>query len=174
MRVKTLAMTLSIIAIAIVAAVAMSKLLLETSDNLPYEAPDFLLTDLQGNVFRLSDFRGRVVVIDFMATWCGPCRLQIPHLQDVRNRYGDLVVIISISIDPIHDSEEVLREFLKAYPHANWIWARDTANLRQVYGITAIPTLIIVDQSGYVKFKHVGLTPSSTLISEIDGLLKRG
>lgn len=138
------------------------------------KATDFLLVDLQGRAFRLSDFRGRIVIIDFMATWCGPCRLQIPHLQEVRERYGDLVTIISISVDPVHDSNEVLKEYLKEYPHADWIWARDTINLKQIYGVVAIPTLVVIDQEGYVRFKHVGLTPSSTIIQEIDEILRRG
>lgn len=91
----------------------------------------------------------------------------------MREKCKDLVVIVSISVDPIYDSEERLREFLKEYPYAEWIWARDTINLRQTHGITAIPTLIVIDQGGYVRFKHVGLTSSSTLVKEIDEILGR-
>lgn len=160
--------------VIVVVAVSIGWFLLKENGSSFSETHDFLLVDIQGKAFRLSDFRGKIVILDFMATWCGPCRNQIPHLQEVREKCKDLVVIISISIDPLHDSEERLREFLRGYPYADWIWARDTINLRQTYGITAIPTLIIIDQNGYVRFKHVGLTPSSILIEEIDRILKRG
>ncbi|MEM4700083.1 MAG: TlpA disulfide reductase family protein [Candidatus Nezhaarchaeales archaeon] len=174
MRVSVWTIALLAIAIAAVAIAVASWLQLSAPKQPPAEAADFLLIDLQGRAFRLSDFRGRVVVLDFMATWCGPCRLQVPHLQEVRERYGDSVVVISISVDPVRDSEEVLRQFLEGYPRADWIWARDTINLKLTYGVVAIPTIIIVDQSGYVRFRHVGLTPSSTLIREIGEVLGRG
>jgi thiol-disulfide isomerase/thioredoxin len=73
-------------------------------------APDFSLTDLKEDTFRLSDFRGKVVVLDFMATWCGPCRLQMPHFNVVRERYDREIVLISIDVDP-RESTEVLRSF---------------------------------------------------------------
>jgi cytochrome oxidase Cu insertion factor (SCO1/SenC/PrrC family) len=137
-------------------------------------APDFSLVDLNGKTFRLSDFRGRVVVIDFMATWCGPCRLEMSHLKVVWEKYGNVIVLISISVDPIYDSEERLRDFVRDFPYATWIWAKDTANLVRVYQVTAIPTTIIIDQDGYIRFRYTGLIDSSTLIQEIDKLLRRG
>jgi thiol-disulfide isomerase/thioredoxin len=133
-------------------------------------APDFSLTDLGGNAFRLSDFRGKVVVIDFMATWCGPCRMQMPHLKVVWEKYGGEIVLMSIDIDP-RESEEVLGAFAKEFPYATWIWARDTANLGQVYEVSAIPKTVIIDQDGYIRFTHTGVTDASTLIQEIEQLL---
>jgi len=139
-------------------------------------APDFLLTDLEGKAFRLSDFRGKVVVIDFMATWCGPCRQQIPHLKAAweKEDYMGSVVLISIDVD-VAEPEEALRSYRQGYPYATWIWAKDTAEQRvaQSYRVVAIPTIVIIDQEGYVRFRHVGLTDASTLIQEIDQLLGR-
>jgi len=80
-------------------------------------APDFSLTDIDGNVFRLSDFSGKVVLIDFMNTGCGSCRDQIPHFKVIHEEYGDEVVIMSIAIDP-HESEELLRSFIEQFPYA--------------------------------------------------------
>jgi len=139
-------------------------------------APDFALTDLDGNSFRLSDFRGKVVIIDFMATWCGPCKQQMPHLRAVweREEYKGRVVIISIDID-LREPEEALRSYRQGYPYATWIWAKDTAEQRVAvaYGVRAIPTIVVIDQGGYVRFVHVGLTDSSTLTREVDELLGR-
>ncbi|MCX8205392.1 MAG: TlpA family protein disulfide reductase [Candidatus Nezhaarchaeota archaeon] len=137
-------------------------------------APDFSLVDLDGNPFSLSGFRGRVVVLDFMATWCGPCRAQIPYLNEVKEKYGGSVVIVSISIDSLHDSEEVLRRFLKEHPYATWVWARDTAGVGRTYGVAAIPTLFIIDREGYVRFRHVGLTPQFILVREVEEVLRGG
>jgi len=139
-------------------------------------APDFTLTDLDGNAICLGDFRGKVILIDFMATWCGPCRQQMPHLKAVweKEEYKGKVVIISIDVDPRVPVED-LESYRQGYPYATWIWAKDTAEqgVAASYGVRAIPTIVIIDQEGYVMFVHVGVTDASTLIREIDSLLGR-
>ena len=111
-----------------------------------------------------------MVVIDFMATWCGPCRMEMLHLNVVWEEYGGKIVLMSIDIDP-RESEEVLSAFAKEFPYATWIWARDTANLGRVYEVSAVPKMVIIDQDGYIRFTHTGVTDVSTLIQEIDQLL---
>ena len=135
-------------------------------------ATDFSLVDMEGNSFRLSDFRGKVVVLDFMATWCGGCRAEIPHLGDIweKEDYRDRIVLVSIDIDP-GESPETLRSFAQEFEYATWIWARDTANLAQAYEVLYIPKTLIIDTDGYIRFSHDGLTVSSVLIREIDQLL---
>jgi len=133
-------------------------------------ATDFSLIDLDGNPFKLSDYKGNVIVIDFMATWCGPCRMEMPHYGTIWENYDQLIVIMSIDIDPT-ESEQTLRDFSNNYPYATWIWARDTSNLLQSYQITAIPTTVIIDQDGYIRFTHVGVESATTFIQEIDQLL---
>ena len=85
-------------------------------------ATDFSLVDMEGNSFRLSDFRGKVVVLDFMATWCGGCRAEIPHLGDIweKEDYRDRIVLVSIDIDP-GESPETLRSFAQEFEYATWI-----------------------------------------------------
>ncbi len=133
-------------------------------------ASDFLLTDLDGKTFTLNDFRGQVVMIDFMATWCGPCRMQMPYNKIVWEEFGDELILISIDVD-VMESEETLKIFAQEYPYATWIWARDTANLSQIYKVASIPTTVIIDQEGYIRFTHVGVTGSSILIQEIEELM---
>ncbi len=135
-------------------------------------ASDFSLTNLDGNNFKLSDYLGKVVVIDFMATWCGPCRLEMPHYGTIWEKYGDGIALMSIDIDP-RESEETLRGFAQEFPYATWIWARDTANLGEKYQVVGIPKTVIIDQYGYIRFEHTGVTPASTFIIEIDELLNR-
>lgn len=134
------------------------------------KAPDFQLMDLNGKVFKLSDFRGKVVILDFMATWCSPCKQQIPYLIEVWQKYKNDVVIISISIDPNRDSEEILKDFVNRFPNATWIWARDTANVSISYKVSAIPKIVIIDKDGNVRFEHLGTTSSLVIIQEIERL----
>lgn len=135
-------------------------------------APDFSLVDVEENGFRLIDFRGKVVVLDFMATLCLECRDEMPHLGDIweKEDYRDRVVLVSIDIDPT-ESAETLRSFAQDFPYATWIWARDTANLAQAYKVVKVPKIVIIDTDGFIRFTHDGLTGASVLISEIDQLL---
>lgn len=133
-------------------------------------APDFSLTDLSGNVSWLSDFRGKVVVIGFKATWCGACRSQMPYYGTLWEEYPDEIVLMSIIIDP-KESEETVSAFAQEFPYATWIWVRDQANLAQAYMVSLIPKTVIIDQDGYIRFTHTGVTSSSTFIQEIYQLL---
>jgi len=157
----------SLIFLVIVVSVAGIWYLLQSGGNL---APDFSLIDLEEDTFRLSEFRGRVVVLDFMATWCGPCRLQMAHFRPVWEKYGSRIVLISIDVDP-RESVEVLRAFAEQFPYATWIWARDTANLAEAYQVTAIPKTVIIDRNGYIRFTHTGVTEAATLMQEIGQLM---
>ena len=129
---------------------------------------DFSIPDLDGNTVTLSDFRGEVVVLDFMATWCGPCRASMRDLVSVHNEAGDRFVLISISVDPNFDTAPVLRGWAEEYG-ATWIHARDLADPRvtQQFGVSEIPTLIILDKEGGIRFRHVGLVSAQKLKTEI-------
>lgn len=174
-RVKRKKVLLALFVLCVV-AVAAVFLFLRTENQSGVEtmflASDFSLTDINGNVFSLSDFRGKVVIVDFMATWCNPCRQQIPQLRVVweKQEYKDKVVILSIDVDP-SESDDALEAFMQNYGYASWIWARDTAHLQVVYHVTTIPKTAVVDRDGYVRFTHVGVASASSLIEEVDRLL---
>lgn len=133
-------------------------------------APDFTLTDIDGNTFSLNDFRGMIVLLDFFATWCGPCRGEMPHLKAVQDEFRKELVVISISVDPDYDSVERLKQFRQDY-NISWILARDTTNVHSLYNVSAIPTLYIVDQDGYIRFYQIGLTEEHVLAIEVGKLL---
>jgi thiol-disulfide isomerase/thioredoxin len=132
---------------------------------------DFKLVDLEGNSFNLSDYRGKIVILDFMAVWCDPCRTQISNLGEIWKKYENEIIIISIDVDP-YETPEKLKEFSSQFPYATWLWAKDTANLGYEYKITAIPTMIVVDQDGNIQKRYVGITSSSSLSKEIEHLLE--
>jgi cytochrome oxidase Cu insertion factor (SCO1/SenC/PrrC family) len=133
---------------------------------------DFSLVDVDGETFHMSDFRGKVVLLDFMATWCGPCQASMSSLQELQDEFGDYLVIISISVDPSYDTKQRLRSWMNSW-EANWIHARDLADppISQLFEVTGIPTYFLVDKHGDIRYRHVGLTSETTLKEEISELM---
>lgn len=134
------------------------------------QAPDFELTDIDGQKFQLSDFKGKVVVIDLMATWCGPCITEMGHLRDIYSEYSsEDLVIISIDVD---DTETIaqLSDFRSTYGD-DWTFAANGGSVGQTYQATGIPKIYIIDQEGLIAFSHTGVTSSSDLSSVINRLL---
>jgi len=132
-------------------------------------APDFTLTDVDGKNFRLSDQQGKVVVLEFMRTTCPACVAESPRLRDLRSQFGSNVVMVMVSIDPVGDTDNVLR----GYRNQNvmgWIAMGDKAQVFQRYAVDATPTIFIIDKNGYIKYQHVGVTETSTLVGEVDSL----
>ena len=118
-------------------------------------APDFTITDLEGNSLTLSDFKGKVIILNFWATWCPPCRMEIPDFIELYENYKDEgLLIIGISLDG-GDSRKVKQfsEKLKInYP----IGLGDVNVTRDYGGIRAIPTTFIIDREGNIREKYVG------------------
>ncbi|MCJ7760697.1 TlpA family protein disulfide reductase [Candidatus Bathyarchaeota archaeon] len=130
----------------------------------------FSLTDLNGNTLLSTDLRGKVVVLDFMATWCGPCKTQMSSLKTIWEKYGNNIHMISTDVDP-SESVNTIKAYMQQFTYATWKWTRDTANLANTYEVAAIPTIVIMDPNGYTRFTHIGVTDSTTLIREIDSLM---
>jgi peroxiredoxin len=134
-------------------------------------AQDFELVDINGESVRLSDHLGKVVLLDFFATWCGPCIMEIEHLQALYRDYSsEQLVILSISVDLESDSLSKLQLFAEQN-QMQWTVARDTDNVGYRYGVSPIPHLVVVDTEGYERYSHIGVTAESTLRSEIDALI---
>ncbi len=152
-----------------VAIISISLFLLIIPSIIHAQAPDFTLTDIDGNTFSLSDFRCKVVILEFFGTFCWRCVIEIPHLIDVRNEFGENLVMISLSWT---DTDGDLRDF-RAEHDISWIVARDTKNVHdyEEYNVTAVPTLYIIDQGGFRRYRHVSVVEASVLIEEVNGLL---
>lgn len=132
-------------------------------------APDFSLTDLSGAKLSLSAYRGKVVLLDFWATWCGPCKTDIPHFMEMQSRYGDRgLQVIGISMD---DEEKLVREFQQQF-HMNYPVAMGNADLASLYGgILGLPITFVIDRQGRITARHIGETEASVFEAEIRKLL---
>jgi peroxiredoxin len=118
-------------------------------------APDFLLQDVAGHPVSLKSYRGqKVVLMDFWATWCGPCRMAMPGLQDLADKFKDgSLEILSVNQGEAADQVRSFVEKKKYTFHA--ILDSDQAVAGQ-YGVRAIPTLVLVDKKGVVQWLSVG------------------
>jgi cytochrome c-type biogenesis protein len=129
------------------------------------EAHQFSLTSLEGTRFNLSDFRGTVVVLDFMATWCPVCNDEMKELAQLRQARPE-VVIITISVDPTED-EAKLRAFQERYT-ADWLFARDTDRVWEKYHEFYLPTIVVIDPQGYISFEKAAQVSTADLIAEVE------
>jgi thiol-disulfide isomerase/thioredoxin len=132
-------------------------------------APEFTLTDIDGSAFSLSDFRGKVVMIEFFSTTCGYCINEIPHLKAVHSEFGEGELAM-ISISKSYNNNTQLINFRNEY-EIPWIIAKDTANVFQTYNVSSIPTLYLIDHEGVTAYHHQGVVEASTLIAKVNELL---
>ncbi|UCE74917.1 MAG: TlpA family protein disulfide reductase [Methanomassiliicoccales archaeon] len=143
----------------------------EEEEELPDlgSAPGFTLTSIDNDTFSLSDFEGQVVILDFMATWCGPCKTEMEYLKDVYDNYDESdVQIISIDIDET-ETNDMLRDFKDDYGD-NWLYAIDTyGDVEKDYldPSDGIPYEYIIDQNGDIRYKHEGKHDSYEDIASI-------
>ena len=129
------------------------------------KAYEFTLVDTEGREFSLSDFRGKYVLLDFFAIWCGPCKMEIEHLKDLKDQLGDEVVIISIDVDP-EETEQQIKDYQKVNG-MDWIVAKDTEFLSMPYRVTGLPTLVLIDPSGNIINTYVGVTDETLIMRQI-------
>ncbi len=137
------------------------------------QAPDFTLSDINGGKVTLADFRGKVVVVEFWATWCPPCRESVPEMKSLYEKFkGKDFELLGISLDQggsaLSDVTSFAREQGIGYPVL-----MDDDKTSAAFGVTNIPAVFVVDKQGKIARKYVGLMPglSESLSKEIEGLL---
>lgn len=138
----------------------------------PLPAPDFSLPARDGGSLRLSDLRGQVVMINFWATWCGPCRQEMPLLQQIHARYEPLgFVMLGVNVEP---DSAVAQQWLQGVPVTFPILFDQQNAVSAQYGIQGMPSSVLIDREGRVRHVHRGYKPGdeATYTDLIRGLVK--
>ena len=131
-------------------------------------APGFTLLDMTGRSVSLADFKGKVVILDFWATWCPPCKREIPDFIKLQSEYGSKgVQIVGIALDQPNKVKAFVKDNGMNYP-----LLLGTNEVAASYGgVEAIPTTFVIDKSGKIVAKYEGLRPKETFESQIKKLL---
>src|SRR5882724_8985988 len=117
-------------------------------------SPGWVLRDVDGKTVQSADFKGKVVILDFWATWCGPCKAEIPGFIALQEKYGkDGLVVIGISVD--EDGAAVVKKFAGQLGINYPVVLADQKTTRAFGGIEVIPTTFIVDRTGHVVKRHL-------------------
>jgi cytochrome c biogenesis protein CcmG/thiol:disulfide interchange protein DsbE len=133
-------------------------------------APDFTLRDSKGASITLSRYKGRVVLLDFWATWCTGCKVEIPWYMEFQSKYkhGGLSVI-GVSMD--EDGWKSVKPFLKEHP-ISYSVVIGNSDLAKLYGVDSMPMTLLIDRNGEVAASHVGMVDKGAFEGEIQMLLK--
>ncbi|MBI5235952.1 MAG: TlpA family protein disulfide reductase [Deltaproteobacteria bacterium] len=128
-------------------------------------APSFRLTTIDGRTFSLDASKGKVVVINFWASWCGPCRVEAPYFEKAYREFkARRIEFIGIAVD---DSPNDVKAFIKREGLSFPIGLDDTGDIAKLYKVNALPKTIIVGKDGRIKLNRMGLIREADLFSEI-------
>src|SRR5918994_437160 len=132
---------------------------------------DFTLTDMNGKSVKLSDYKGKVILLDFWATWCGPCRIEIPHFVELQRQYGPQgLVVLGLSVDDTVDKlKPFARELQMNYPVLVGLGRDD---VQDAFGpIWGIPTTFLISREGKICRKNSGVQGRAKYERDIKALL---
>lgn len=149
MTVKTFSRLFYAIFVSAVAAVSLS--------GATESAPDFTLKSTQGDNVRLSEHRGEVLLVNFWASWCGPCRQEMPLLDSLQQRYGKLGFnVVGVNVDK---DSALANKLLKDIPVTFPVLLDNTGAVSASYNVSAMPTTVLIDRDGNVRYLHKGYKP---------------
>jgi cytochrome c biogenesis protein CcmG/thiol:disulfide interchange protein DsbE len=134
-------------------------------------AADFTLRDANGSAVKLSDYRGKVVLLNFWATWCGPCTLEIPWFEEFERDYKTQgLAVVGVSMD--EDGWKAIKPYMDAHKMNYRVLLGDDSVSQLYGGVDSLPTTFIIDRAGRVAFPpHIGLAGKNEYLKEIQSLL---
>ena len=137
---------------------------------------DFNLESVDGQMVALQDYRGKIVIVDFWGTWCGPCREALPHLGDIYQKYherGLEVLGINYEQGERKTWAPVVRQFVEKNSIAYTCLLGDEATRNRVPEFEGFPTMLFIDATGNVRYRTVGVRPYSELEAVVETLIKQ-
>lgn len=121
------------------------------------QAPDFTLKSLEGSNLRLEEYRGQVVLINFWASWCGPCRQEMPLLDQLHQRYVDTgFAVLGVNVE---GEEGPARKLIDKVPVSFPVLIDEGQTVSELYQLQAMPSTVVVDRDGVVRYIHAGYQP---------------
>jgi len=141
-------------------------------DSERHTAPDFALKDADGKTVRLSDYKGKVVLLDFWATYCGPCKIEIPWFMDFERKHKDQG-FSELGVDMDEEGWDAVKPFVNDVGINYRIVVGNDATADMFGGIEALPTTFLIDRDGKIAAVHVGLTSKGDFENAIDQLLQK-
>ncbi len=142
---------------AVAAFLALSSISCAKKDRSNKSAPEFSLKDANGQTAHLSDYKGKVVLLDFWATWCGPCKIEIPWFMDFERQFKDRgFAVVGVSMD--EDGWAAVKPYLMRV-QINYRVLLGNDQVGSLYGgVDSLPTTFLIDRQGNIVSKHIGVT----------------
>ena len=138
----------------------------------PEPAPDFTFYDAEGNAYKLSDFRGRPVILNFWASWCGPCKSEMPDFEEKYLEYGEKIHFLMVNLtDGQQETVETASAFLEKQGYTFPVYFDSAIEGAYAYGVNAVPVTYFLDAEGNFVAWGQGALSAETLQSGIDMLL---
>ena len=141
----------------------------ETQENSDPAAPDFYFFDENGNRLRLSQFKGKPVILNFWASWCGPCKSEMPDLEEAYKKYGEEIQFVILNMtDGSRETVESARRYIESAGYSFPVFYDKQQNGVIAYGISGVPVTFFIDADGYVKGVYSGAMSANILQQGID------
>lgn len=151
------------------AMAVLAAMLISASVAVAEPAPEMKLTSIDGEKINLVDLRGKYILLNFFASWCGPCHKEAPTMVKLQKKYGPQgLVILGLALS---SPEKALREFIKKYGINYPVVVYGDKELEAYGGVRGVPTMIFVDQKGNMVDGLVGAHPEATVEKKVQDLL---
>ncbi len=142
-------------------------------EELIVPAPDFTVQDLNGNSYKFSDFAGKPVVLNFWATWCGPCKSEMPHFEEAYKKYGNKINFLMVNLtDGNMDTPEKVRQFIAESGYSFPVYLDTEYEGAYSYGVSSVPLTVFVYSNGIIHDGYIGAMSKDTLYGYINELLE--
>jgi thiol-disulfide isomerase/thioredoxin len=163
-------MTKAALILAAVLAMLAAPCARAEGDKLPVAAPAWKLLDTEGKVVTSAQFKGKVVILDFWATWCVPCRTEIPGYIRLQSKYGpEGLVVIGVSVDT--EGTAVVRKFMKDMG-VNYLVLMSDDDILTAFNPPAYPTTYVIDRDGLIRSRKVGRMPPAEFEKKVLAVLR--